>query len=107
MQDELTWYFRTPIRCMGGCQQDWSLLTDELHLCSYERLGAELHEDILPLCRGCHTDLHLVMERDVRLRLLDLRDASLTALGMIQGQQKRRTRRPGAVPRTGDTRSSH
>ncbi len=88
VEEELSWYFAPQIRCVGGCQRAWSLASGDLHLCSYDSLGAEAHDDLIPLCVSCHTDLHMIMERDVRLRQMDLRDASFSALAMIQSTPK-------------------
>lgn len=45
------------ILCLG-CNESWTLRQDDLHHVTYDRLGAEDHEDLWPLCRTCHTLLH-------------------------------------------------
>ncbi|MFF8819121.1 HNH endonuclease [Leucobacter sp. NPDC015123] len=45
------------IVCLG-CGKPWKLKQDDLHHITYDRLGAEEHEDLWPLCRGCHTLIH-------------------------------------------------
>lgn len=44
------------------CGTPWTL-HDDLHHVTYERLGRELHGDLLPICRTCHEELHAILER--------------------------------------------
>jgi hypothetical protein len=48
-------------RCMV-CAGPWSLRRDDLHHRSYDRLGAERYEDLIPLDRACHDRLHRILE---------------------------------------------
>ena len=40
------------------CGRDWELARDDLHHHTYDRLTAELFEDLAPLCRSCHGLVH-------------------------------------------------
>jgi hypothetical protein len=43
------------------CDRTWTLEHD-LHHASYDNLGAEGDEDLLPACRGCHEALHRILD---------------------------------------------
>jgi hypothetical protein len=43
------------------CDRPWTLDHD-LHHVSYDNLGAERDEDLLPACRGCHEALHQILD---------------------------------------------
>ena len=43
------------------CDRPWALDHD-LHHVSYDNLGAERDEDLLPACRGCHEALHRILD---------------------------------------------
>lgn len=40
------------------CGRAWELSRDDLHHHTYDRLTAELFEDLAPLCRPCHGLVH-------------------------------------------------
>jgi 5-methylcytosine-specific restriction endonuclease McrA len=40
------------------CGRAWELAQDDLHHHTYDRLTAELFEDLAPLCRSCHGLVH-------------------------------------------------
>jgi hypothetical protein len=44
--------------CCGLREDDSRLLVLDVHHQTYERLGCELPEDVLVLCRPCHMDHH-------------------------------------------------
>lgn len=46
-----------------GCGRAWSFRRDHLHHATYDRLGAEAHEDLWPLCPADHRELHAVLDR--------------------------------------------
>jgi len=46
----------------AACGTPWTL-RDDLHHATYERLGAEAHDDLVPMCRACHEALHFILER--------------------------------------------
>lgn len=47
-------------RCVG-CDEAWTLSGD-MHHCDYDRLGEESYEDLWPMCRACHTELHTILD---------------------------------------------
>lgn len=44
------------------CSARWTLRRGDLHHRSYDRLGHEAFEDLSPLCRPCHEQVHLILE---------------------------------------------
>jgi predicted HNH restriction endonuclease len=45
------------------CGAAWTLERGDLHHRSYDRLGAEADEDLIPLCRTpCHDEVHRILE---------------------------------------------
>ena len=48
--------------CCVACGGPWSLRRSDLHHRSYDRLGAELFYDLIPLDRTCHDQLHAILE---------------------------------------------
>jgi 5-methylcytosine-specific restriction endonuclease McrA len=56
----LTGYGRPPTCAV--CGSEWTLRRGDLHHRSYDRIGHERFADLVPLCRGCHDLLHLVLE---------------------------------------------
>lgn len=46
------------------CDARWTLDHGDLHHRSYERVGRESHDDLSPLCRDCHDQLHALLERN-------------------------------------------
>jgi hypothetical protein len=60
------WRARTDTEpfCLA-CGSVWRELHDDLHHVTYVRLGAELFDDLMPLCRDCHGELHRVLESSV------------------------------------------
>lgn len=73
-----------PIRCRG-CQRRWRVEEGDLHHCDYDRLGAELHEDLWPMCRSCHTALHTLLESFAGYRRMHRRLANELALAAMLG----------------------
>jgi len=55
-----------PIVC-AVCGQPWNIRRDDLHHVEYSRLGAEQHDDLMPLHRQAHDDVHDLLDR-LRLR---------------------------------------
>ena len=45
-----------------ACGQAWRLSHDDLHHRSYRRLGHELAQDLVPMCRPCHYRLHVLLD---------------------------------------------
>ncbi len=51
------------------CAEPWTLTRGDLHHRSYRRLGRETDRDLIPLCRRCHSALHVLLETPQWLRL--------------------------------------
>lgn len=51
------WITGAEPRC-GVCEQPWRLDDGHLHHASYDRLGHERHDDLVPLCGDHHKALH-------------------------------------------------
>jgi 5-methylcytosine-specific restriction endonuclease McrA len=45
-----------------ACGGEWSTRRGALHHRTYDRLGHERANDLIPLCRACHDQLHARME---------------------------------------------
>lgn len=41
----------------------------ELHHCNYSRLGFEKEEDLVPLCRNCHEEVHCLILNNKQVKL--------------------------------------
>ena len=46
----------------AACGGEWNLSHGDVHHRSYDRLGSEIYEDLIALCRPCHTQLHTLMD---------------------------------------------
>lgn len=62
-----------------------------LHHLTYERMGAELDSDLMPLCQRCHDIVHQYAKRKPNLSLAD---ATLRAIKEVHTQKKARRRVP-------------
>lgn len=69
--------------CRGSCGKQWRAGKDDLHHCSYDRLGEESHDDLWPLCRSCHDLVHEVMDSTRSWRRLPKRVANEQALAYV------------------------
>ncbi|MBL3685670.1 hypothetical protein D3248_01690 [Leucobacter zeae] len=74
------------VRCWGGCGNDWRLERDDMHHVSYVRLGDEAHEDLWPLCRGCHDALHQLMDSTRSWRKLHRELANEQAIAIVRAR---------------------
>ncbi len=45
-----------------ACGGRWTLRNGDLHHRNYDRLGHERFDDLIPLCRACHEQIHRVLE---------------------------------------------
>jgi 5-methylcytosine-specific restriction endonuclease McrA len=77
------------------CGTTWTLRAGDLHHRSYDRLGAEAFEDLVPLCRVCHTAVHDLWDAAPAWRRLGRPQATDGIVAAL-----RRSRRPD---RGGDT----
>ena len=50
------------------CGEAWKLSHDDLHHRSYRRLGHEDFRDLVPMCRACHSRLHVLLDRNPEWR---------------------------------------
>ncbi len=73
----------------AACGGPWSLDHGDLHHRSYQRLGAEHHDDLIALCRTCHRRLHLLIESTPSWRCLGRRRATDTAIAVLRRHQNR------------------
>jgi hypothetical protein len=46
----------------AACGGRWTLRNGDLHHRNYDRLGHERFDDLIPLCRACHEQLHRILE---------------------------------------------
>lgn len=46
------------------CGEKWRLSHDDLHHRSYRRLGHENFADLVPMCRACHSRLHVLLDKN-------------------------------------------
>lgn len=71
-----------PITC-AVCDQAWTL-SDDLHHLDYSNLQREEHSDLVPVHRGCHDDIHEILDSLAFRRYLPARLASLTAIDRVR-----------------------
>lgn len=58
------------------CGGPWSVARDDVHHLSYEHLGDERYEELWPLDRQCHDELHAELDRARQWRHIGWRQAS-------------------------------
>jgi hypothetical protein len=73
----------TPPACMV-CSREWSPRSGHLHHLTYERLGDENDDDLVPLCPRDHRQLHRVLEASAGWRRLGRRQASAGIIGLLR-----------------------
>ena len=66
------------------CDREWSLRSGHLHHLTYERLGDEDDDDLVPLCARHHRQLHRVLEESAGWRRLGRRQASAGIIGLLR-----------------------
>lgn len=66
------------LSCLG-CGEPWTGRCGDLHHLTYERIGHEAATDLVPLCRGCHSMLHSVMDWLPKSRKTPLHQRDLLA----------------------------
>lgn len=71
-----------------GCDDRWRLSHDDLHHCDYARLGAEADDDLWPLCRACHDQLHAILDAVPAYRKMKKRHANTLALAALRSSTK-------------------
>ncbi|GAA4045732.1 hypothetical protein GCM10022282_02590 [Agromyces indicus] len=76
---------RSPARPVcAACGNLWDLRRDDLHHVEYSRLGAERHEDLVPLHRRAHDEVHHLLDRLGLRRRMPLRLANLHVLALAR-----------------------
>ena len=60
----------------AACGGRWTLRNGDLHHRNYHRLGYERFDDLIPLCRVCHEQLHRILEYIPAWRLMGRAQAS-------------------------------
>lgn len=85
------------ISCLAGCGREWTLSRGDLHHCNYDRLGNEAHEDLWPLCRACHDDVHHLLDSTKSWRKLNRQLANNQALKILQSRHWEDEPRTNAV----------
>lgn len=73
----------TPPACLV-CDREWSLRSGHLHHLTYQRIGDEEDEDLVPLCAQHHRQLHRVLEESAGWRQLGRRQASAGIIGLLR-----------------------
>ena len=58
------------------CGEPWTLRHGDLHHRTYDRLGHERFDDLIPLCRECHERVHRILECTQAWRVLVRAQAS-------------------------------
>lgn len=89
----------TPPACLV-CDREWRLRSGHLHHLTYERLGHEDDDDLVPLCARHHRQLHRVMEESAGWRRLGRRHASAGIIGLLR-QDDSATRAVGELGECG------
>ena len=70
------------------CGAPWTLRRGHLHHRSYDRIGHERFDDLIPLDRHCHDRLHRILESTPAWRRMDRAQAT----DLIVAQLRRRNR---------------
>jgi 5-methylcytosine-specific restriction endonuclease McrA len=66
------------------CGRLWTLKSGDLHHLHYDRLGAELFEDLVPLCRPHHEALHQLYDTSADWRRMGRVQATFGIIGVLQ-----------------------
>ena len=83
------WYARwvtltgSPPVCLV-CGRRWSVRSGHLHHLTYQRLGAEEPEDLMPLCNRDHTRLHDLLDGSPSWRRLGRAAATVGIIGVLR-----------------------
>jgi|GEM_PF-5712789 hypothetical protein len=72
------------------CAGEWKLTRDDLHHHTYDRLTAEIYEDLAPLCREDHARVHETIRRSrhwPRIRHVTASHKVIARLRLLSDQQ--------------------
>jgi hypothetical protein len=72
--------------CCAVCAAPWTLHHGCLHHRSYQRLGAEHHDDLTPLCAADHRHLHVLLESIPGWRRLPRHQATDILVAVLRAQ---------------------
>jgi hypothetical protein len=73
----------------AACGGRWTLRNGNLHHRSYDRLGRERFDDLTPLCRACHEQLHRILESTPAWRLMGRAQASDVIIARLRARTGR------------------
>jgi 5-methylcytosine-specific restriction endonuclease McrA len=82
----------------AACSGAWTLRRGDLHHRSYDRVGRERVDDLVPLCRACHDHVHRVLESTPAWRRMGREQATdliVACISRIHLQGARRERDEG------------
>jgi hypothetical protein len=68
----------------AGCDAPWLRDRDDLHHTTYDRLGQERFNDLIPMCRACHTRLHELWDTSPAWRKLVRAQATVGILAALR-----------------------
>ncbi len=71
-----------------ACGGKWTLQHGDLHHRSYEHLGHERFNDLMPLCRNCHDKVHKILESSPSWRKLNRGQASDLIVARLKKPQE-------------------
>jgi len=73
----------------AACGVPWALHCGDLHHRSYDRLGRELDADLTPLCRGCHDQVHVILESSAAWRRMNRAQATDLIIAHLRNRKRR------------------
>jgi hypothetical protein len=81
------WHRRcsAPASCQV-CGRPWTFRTGDLHHAAYSRPGAELFDDLVPLCKPHHAALHQLYDTTSAWRRLGRRRATFGIIAVLRSQ---------------------
>lgn len=70
------------------CDKPWIGRHGDLHHRTYEHLGCERNDDLIPMCRSCHDRLHAVIDFSLSLRKLNRSGATDLSIKLLRERSK-------------------
>ena len=74
----------------AACGGPWTLRNGDLHHRNYDRLGHERFDDLIPLCRGCHQQLHPILESTPAWRRMGRVQASDVIIARLRARANKK-----------------